>query len=238
MPPGYRPQLTAPADARRGVALVVVLWLLAALAVLAATFASGVGVETKAAGNMLAAARARALADGGIAYGVARLLAQRARPEPDDWQVDGAVYDVAVGGATIGIAITQETGKIDINVAPDEMLANLLTQAGVAADQVDAVLDAIADHRDADDAVRPQGAEAEAYADLGLPYAPKNRVFESIRELAAVPGVTDAVFRAVRPAITVHTGQPRIDPATAPEAALLALPLAAAHGELLARLGQ
>jgi general secretion pathway protein K len=131
---------------------------------------------------------------------------------------------VAFAGATLGVSFVQETGKIDINVAHAELMTNLLIQAGIAPEAVDAVLDAIADFRDADDLERPQGAEAASYEALGLPYAPKNRLFESIRELAAVPGVTTAVFRAIRPAITVHTGQVRLDPAAAPRAALLALP--------------
>ncbi|MEX2648637.1 MAG: hypothetical protein WD673_06450 [Alphaproteobacteria bacterium] len=207
----------------RGIALVIVLWLLAALSLLAGAFAVNARTEATVAINAYAAARARALADGGIAYGIARLLA-RAEVPAEAWQVDGVAYPVAVAGATVEVSLAQETGKFDVNVIADDILANLLVGAGVAPADVDGILAALADYRDADDAVRLGGAEAAEYQALGLPYGPKNRLLESIDELAMIPGVTTAVFRAVRPALTVHTGLPRIDPATSPREALLAVP--------------
>jgi general secretion pathway protein K len=207
----------------RGLALIVVLWLLAALSLFAGAFAVTARTEATVARNALGAAHARALADGGIAYGIARLLERAERPG-EAWRVDGAAHVVAVGGATIEVSLVQESGKFDINVVSDEVLGNLLTGAGIPPDDADTIVAAFADFRDADDAVRPGGAEAAAYRALGLPYAPKNRPLENIEEFAMVPGVTAAAFKALRPAITVHSGRARIDPATAPREALLAVP--------------
>lgn len=207
----------------RGIALVIVLWLLAALSLLAGAFAVNARTEATIALNAYGAARARALADGGIAYGIARLIA-RAEVPAEAWQVDGAAYPIALAGATVEVSLAQESGKFDANVIDEEILANLLFGAGVAAAEVDGIVAALADYRDADDAVRLGGAEAGEYDSLGLPYGPKNRPLESIDELAMIPGVTTHVFRAIRPALTAHTGLSRIDPATAPRAALLAVP--------------
>jgi hypothetical protein len=52
------------------------------------------------------------------------------------------------------------------------------------------ISDAILDWIDADDTARDQGAEAEYYASLTPPYAPRNAPPESIEELLLVRGVT------------------------------------------------
>lgn len=64
-------------------------------------------------------------------------------------------------------------------------ISPLLQQAcGLTASQSDRLLDWI----DSDSDVRPQGAEAEEYASLGLPYGPANQPLQDYHQLALIPG--------------------------------------------------
>jgi general secretion pathway protein K len=203
--------------------LVVVLWVLAALAVIAAALSSGLRVEARVARNAVSLAEARALAEGAVAIGIARALATVAG-SGEPWRLDGAVYEVSLHGRTLRVGITQESGRIDLNAADVRLLASLFASAGARADEAEAIADAIADFRDADDDTHLKGAETADYEGAGLPYPAKNAPFESVDELQQVLGVTPALFRAVRPAVTVFTGLPTVNPTYAPRAALLALP--------------
>ena len=87
-----------------------------------------------------------------------------------------------------------------------------------------ALVDAIADWRDADDLRRPNGAEAPEYRAANLKYVPANAPFETIGDVARVLGMTQAVFQRIAPLITVYSRRPGINPATAARGVLLALP--------------
>lgn len=66
-----------------------------------------------------------------------------------------------------------------------------------------ALTEAICDFMDSDNDPRPQGAEAESYRSLTPAYYPANQALASISELRAVKGMTEPVFRALAPLVTV-----------------------------------
>jgi general secretion pathway protein K len=206
---------------QEGVALVVVLWVIALMAVLAAGFARGTRTEATLAFHQLAAAQAQALGEGGVERAVLELL----RPLGErEWRVDGTAYRVSLGDGAVDVAIQDESGKVDVNTAADELLTNLFQALGMDADTSVALTDAIADWRDPDDERRLHGAEAADYRAAGLPYGPKNARFDSVDELREVLGMTQAFFQRLRPFVTVHSEQRWINPAVAPRQVLLAVP--------------
>ena len=66
-----------------------------------------------------------------------------------------------------------------------------------------ALTEVICDFIDGDNEPRPQGAEADSYRNLIPPYYPANRALVSISELRAVKGMTEIIFRALEPLVTV-----------------------------------
>jgi general secretion pathway protein K len=119
---------------------------------------------------------------------------------------------------------TDESGKIDLNAAPDVLLKNLFQSVGVDADTAMHLVDAIGDWKDADDLRRPYGAESADYKAAGLSYGPANAPFESVAELQRVLGMTPAIYAAVAGELTVFNRQGGINPMYASRTALLALP--------------
>ncbi len=158
----------------------------------------------------------------------------------EGWRADGTVYAWALGGAEVRISIHDESGKIDLNAAPDELLRGLFRTAewtdpdgGIAAlddGEADALVDAVRDYADDDDLTRLNGAEDRDYAAAGLPWDAKDAPFEAVEELQQVLGMTPLLYEAVAPALTVHSGQEGIDSDVAPGAVLRALPGTDAEG--------
>lgn len=206
----------------RGVALVLVLWVVTLLAVIAGNFAYSMRGELQTAGNQLHVAQARALADAGVQRAWYEML----KPPSDArrWQPDGSVHELLLDGATVQVAVTAEAGKIDLNAASDALLLGLFKSTGLGDDASAALLDAVLDWRDADSLRRLRGAEAAEYRAAGRASGPANAPFETLEELQQVMGMTPALFRQLAPALTVFTRQPAIDPTVAPPEALRAIP--------------
>ena len=207
---------------QRGIALILALWLTVMLTVIASGFAFSMRSEALAARNMISMAQARAAANGAIERTVFEL--SRA-VTPDTWKRDGVPHTWREGDASITASATDESALIDINSANEVLLRSLFINVGGADPDLAAhIADAIQDWRDTDDLKRPNGAEEADYRAAGLKYKPANGQFETVTELARVMGVTPAIYARVADSLTVHSGQPGINPLTASRQVLLALP--------------
>lgn len=217
-------------DARvpqRGIALVVVLWVVALLGLMAVSQTAAVRTETRVVGNELEAATARAGAFAGLQLAMAEL----ARPLSErGWHPDGTLYSVTYGALELQVALSDEAGKVDLNAAPAPLLDALLAAGGVAEDERPAAVDAILDWRDRDDLPRVHGAEAEAYRQAGRDYAPRNGAFQSLEELVLVLGFDAQRYHALREGITIYSGNGGVNPSLAPPVVLQALAGVSASG--------
>ncbi|MBA3892950.1 MAG: general secretion pathway protein GspK [Gemmatimonadales bacterium] len=221
----------------RGVALALALWLIVLLGAVAAAVVG----STRSSSNVLVNARARIIAryaaESGIVAGVALLQREMASAYSPAQQVaalsevDRAFADlrsVPLGAARFGVALTNLSGRLDLNQAEPAALVALFSRFTSPA-HAGAVVDALQDWRDADDLIRPQGAENDAYRQAGSPYVPRNAPLNRLDEFRRVLGVTDALELAVAPYVTVD-GDLLIDVNAAPEEVLAAVPGIGAAG--------
>jgi general secretion pathway protein K len=215
----------------RGVALALVLCLLVVLGAVAGTVVGSTRIESRAVVNARARTVARYAAESGIVAGRA-LLQQRMTIAYGSGPLVLALrgidrefaelQDVPLGDARFTVAMINLSGRLDLNQAQSEALVALFSQL-TSLRNARAIGDALQDWRDADDLVRPQGAEREAYHRAGSPYVPRNAPLNRIEEFRRLLGVTDALARAMEPYLTVN-GDRRIDVNAAPEPVLAAIP--------------
>lgn len=205
---------------QRGVALVLALWLTTLLALLAGALASESRLATRAAGNVLAAARAELEAEGALLRAIAGLANGGLRAQ-GRYRMEA--LDAARAGA-LAVEIQDVAGLVDLNAAHESLLHGLFRS--VLGDSEDAarLAAAVADWRDRDDATRVSGAERAAYERAGRSAGPGNRPFAAVAELRLVLGVDAARYARIRPFVTVHSARPHVDPWSAPEAVLRAVP--------------
>ena len=206
---------------QRGVALILVIWVIALMSVLLGSFALIARTENLESRHLLDGTTARYAAEAGIERAVYELR----NPDPATrWVGDGRPYEFVFDNAHIRVELTDESGKIDINTADDLLLQALFESVGVDAERATALADAIQDWRDPDDIVRPHGAEAGEYKSAGLPYGPRNSPFQTVSEVQQVLGMNYELYTKIEPAITIYAGAPKPNPAYAPLEALRALP--------------
>ena len=92
--------------------------------------------------------------------------------------------DVVLERCRYSVRVSDEAGKLNINVATkDQLMALPYMEQDIA--------DAIVDWRDQDDDPQPLGAEAGYYENLPIPYKIRNGPFKTVRELLQVKGVTE-----------------------------------------------
>lgn len=192
----------------QGLALVLVLWAVALLAVLAASQLVDARSGIALVRNQVAAAQARALADAGINRGILELTKGRARAL---WPGPESVVQWAFGQGVVRIRVENEFGKLDLNSCAPSLLKRLITGIGVQSDTADHLVDAIEDFRDSDNLKRLNGAEKAEYAAVGLPYGPKNEPFASVEELQQVIGLSPTLYTRLAPYLTVYTGRAYVD---------------------------
>jgi general secretion pathway protein K len=143
------------------------------------------------------------------------------------WVPDGRVNQFRFEGQQVQVRVLDESAKIDLNVAPAELLIGLLSALRIDQARAHLLASAILDWRDSDNLLNAEGgAEDPQYAAAKLPYGAKDRPFETLSELRQVLGMDEALYRQLQPYLTVYTGRARPDPqfAAAPVLQALGLP--------------
>lgn len=215
---------------RRGVALMLVLWLIVVLGAVATAIAAASHAGSTLVLNLRARATARYGAESGIVAASARLerlLADAGSPDAmarTFQEVDRHFTDmreVPLGDARFGVAVVDLNARIDLNRSDARTLHDLFAQFtdDARAERAVAVLE---DWKDADDLTRPGGAEAADYARAGSPYVPRNAPLDRLDDLANMLGIGDSLAAAVAPYVTVD-GDGLVNVNSAPEPVLAAL---------------
>ena len=208
----------------RGIALVIVMWILALLTIVIGTYAVLARTETMQSRFLFDTTDARYAAEAGLHRAVVELR------NPDmatRWVADGRPYRFRFGDATVEVRITDESGLIDVNAAAQgnpELLQRLFVSVGLPERDAELMTAALADWIDGDDQPRPLGAEESEYFDAGYPYGPGNQPFGTVEELQQVIGMSWELFRSIRDSVTVHSGRAQFNPAFAPARVLRTMP--------------
>ncbi|MCX7014870.1 MAG: type II secretion system protein GspK [Candidatus Sumerlaeota bacterium] len=182
-------------SARRGTALVIVLWISFGLAAMALYFGHAMMLQYRAGANTVAALQAEQAVEGAaryIQYVLTNSAEAGAALDQTLFQSEAIAVDEAqfwlVGrdpqdstGKTISYGLVDEAGKLNLNTATVDMLEGL---PGMTPE----LAGAIVDWRDSDSDVSTDGAESDSYA-LRQPASQcKNGPFETVDELRLVLG--------------------------------------------------
>lgn len=220
---------------QRGIALLLVIWLLVILAALAADMAMGARGDIGAVRNFKEGRETYYLARAGLQMGFAELLEDfdyvyakdgqdiLGRAGDDLKEPEFAPRQVKLGGGVAGYVITDENAKLNLNaLARDEAglrrLFATLFPDGI--EGADTAIDSIIDWADADEYHRANGAESDYYQTLNPPYKAKNGDFDTVAELRRVKGITPQIYAALEKVLTVYAGG-ALNPNTASPDALL-----------------
>jgi len=206
---------------QKGVALVLVLWVLLLLTIVTGSFALMARMDRLEANALLSGTQARFSAEAAI-----NLAALALRDPVDETRMlaDGRIYQQELDGILIEVSAIDERGKVDINAADELTLANMFIGNGMEFNEAELLAAAVLDWRDQDELERVNGAEEDAYYAAGLAIGPANRPFMMTEELLQVIGMQYELFRKLEPGISTFSRTAEPDPAFAPVEALMAMP--------------
>lgn len=216
-----------------GLALVAVLWMIAALTLLVASLVAVSRAGTQSAQNHTAVVRATAVGDAAIQ--LALVEAQHQQRSGERRLVGEYVFD----GARVQVELLPASAYINLNRASPALLQALLVVAGgLDAASAEILAGRIVDWRDVDDAAfMPGDSELDPYLAGGLAVRPRNGAFLSNEDLLQVAGIGLDLFARIEPLITVWGGHSGVDPRFAPEGVLSVL-VGGDPGRVAALVGQ
>ncbi len=187
-------------ETQRGFALLIVLWIFIVLFAVGAEFSGAMRQDVTATMNFAGETQSYYLATAAANRTFYRALIARdeasidipleEQEEEPLIRVDGQWHREELWGAPVWVRITDESGKIPINLVTQGLLQQILANLGLDIDQADEITAGILDWRDEDDEVRVNGAETDYYLERARPYAAKNAPLDSLEELLLVKGVT------------------------------------------------
>lgn len=202
----------------RGLALIAVLWMVAALTLLVTSLLAVSRASTQSAQNHGALVQATAVGDAAIQLALVEW--QHSKPNP----VQRVHGHYRFEGLPIEVALTPASAYINLNRASPRLLHDLLHYAGgLDSMSAETLAQRIIDWRDPDEATLDGSSELAPYLAAGLAVRPRNSAFLSAEDLLQVAGIGLDLFARIEPLITVWGGGSGVDPRSAPENVLAVL---------------
>jgi general secretion pathway protein K len=190
----------------RGIALFLVLWVMALLTVIAGEFCYAMRTEVNITRNFKEETQTYYIAVSGLSLAIGELVVNEFVPrqvkapaggeEPEDirWRINTDIPAIPFGEGQFKVERENESGKVNLNRAGGPLLKMMLNNFEIEDTDKNIIVDSIMDWRDKDNFRRANGAEDDYYLSLPQPYKCKNGDFTSIEELLLVRGVTPEIF--------------------------------------------
>lgn len=190
-----------PEKPQRGMALVAVLWMVAALSIIVSGMVQTARNEVRMSASSKQMVIANAWGDAAIHLALQELSVAPQKPSRLTY------INTTYHNLPIRVQVMPLNGLIDINRAPLELLSGLLTLAG----KVDAATAARLAQAIVEGRTQPGGGA-------------NNRAYEAIEDLLNVPGMTYPVYANIAALITADArGSGRVNPLAAPSGVLAVL---------------
>jgi general secretion pathway protein K len=190
-------------ESQQGFVIVAVIWILVALSSLAMIFAVYLSASAQSMAVSDTALQNEALVSASVELAAYKLIlaGEEARP------AQGA-FHFRMDDADVAVTFTSEAARIDLNLAPKEVLAAFFAGLGAGKDAAMEDAERIVGWR-----TRPipgsPNEEEPRYASLG--YTPRQSSFVHVDELALVAGLSPALVERALPFLTVFNGSAEID---------------------------
>ncbi|MBY0562355.1 type II secretion system protein GspK [Hyphomicrobium sp.] len=201
-----------------GVALLIVLWIVASAALLVSAFGVTARSGASLASSEIQITSAEALLDAGAEIAAAHLIDD---DEDLRWLADGRPHHVVFAGANLKITMADPNGLIDLNRADGDLLLGLFRQFTSSDQQAREIRDRILQVRgetvgDLDQNTKISSAKS---IDPSRPAA-----FLDVTQLRYVEGMTLELYKQLLPYLTVYSREGLVNPRFAPDSVLSSIP--------------
>ncbi len=190
---------------QRGVALILVIWTFAVLAVLGAEIGRAMRDDALSTRNFKQETFGRYIAIAAVNEAILAIQARRITGDTEERgadeqyvedptellsRADGQWVRGEFEGWPYEVRATDEGSKLGLNAVDRDVIEEIMLNLGYDQREAETVADSIHDWRDEDDLHGINGAEDDYYDGLPRPYQCKDAPFDSVDELLKVRGVT------------------------------------------------
>jgi len=172
----------------RGVALVAALWASTIIAIITLSISQIVRADAIAQRGREDVAALNAIADAAINLTILAMLGPVATQPP----VNDVPVTISFAGRPVRVTVVDEIGKIDLNMAREDILLQLFAAVGFESG-----------------AATELAGQLTAWRAVGR--EPTGEPLQSLEQLQAIPGVTQELYRRLRPLATVYSQTAGID---------------------------
>ena len=186
---------------QKGIALIMVLWVISGLTMIISAAFINSRIDTQLSITQINLAQAHGLAEAGIYQGIYALLQPR---QSIQMGVPEYPPKLSWSAANVEIQIRNESGKIDVNEATDDLIEKTLVYAGIERSKTQEIMSLYRRSNQLNGLRNEQG----------------HKTFSSTEDFARSLGIGDHTWSRIGPWLTVHNGQPSINPDSADESLL------------------
>jgi len=173
-----------------GIALISVLWVLLLLSGLAGAVAFMARTNAVLTHKLGEFAQAEAATDAALVNAIAMLSDEKSSRHPP---IDGHPQTFEFQGLPVTVSISNESGRIDINTADDDLILAFLYSQGVGEDRATLLLSDLRKYQHVVNGPAPPGT------------------LRTVEELKKIPSWAAQGLDCWRDSITVYTGLPGVD---------------------------
>jgi general secretion pathway protein K len=201
-----------------GFVVVAALWLLAALATLAAVVSIYLAQSAKALTVFDTTLRSDMLSSAGLELAAYQLSTPATIRRPTRGQ-----FRFSLGPSNVTVEYLSEAARINLNMAPKAILAGLFSTLGADAEAANLYAERVVGWRTPP---RSNGPDVEdgLYAAAKAGYLPRRAPFQSADELWLVLGLPAAIVERMLPFVTVYSGMAEVNVLDAAPTVIAALP--------------
>ncbi len=178
----------------RGSILLLVVWIVAALAVLSAMLSIRARVFLRSQAYLNARTSGFLELEGGIQRAFYDILQLPTRKDLDPAQRNQMVFNYDIGGEKVKVVRIPVTSKLSIQTVRQDVWREIFMKYDKTEDEANDIIASIQDWVDRDNLLHPGGAEDDYYQGLPFPYYPHNNKIEDIRELLLIKGIDAEMF--------------------------------------------
>jgi len=203
---------------RDGFIVVAALWLLAALAGLAAVASLYMAQSAMALTAFDASMQLQMLSTAGVELAAYELSVPVTTHRPTH-----GGFSFSLANSSVTVEYMSEAARINLNMASRTMIAGLFAALGAQSDQAGRFADQVVAWRSMPNPER-RDQEDMLYRAAGLSYLPRRAPFDSVNELSLVLGLPTALVERALPFVTVYSGMGEVNVLDAAPEVVASLP--------------
>ena len=212
-------------SAERGLALLIVLWIIASAALVVSSFNATVRSGASFVASEVQLTKTDALLNAGVEIAATRLIDEE---ETRRWLPDDKPHSVTFSEAELTVVISDPNGLIDLNKADKDLLLGFFKKFTASDSDAGRLRDLILRARG--EAPNEEQKKKGVHRNLrDIVKKPKENssqlmAFVDIAQLRSLEGMTFELYNQVAPFITIYSRDGRINPRSAPNKVLSSIP--------------